>query len=753
MMKFPLLLLPLVLLTVLTCGRAAEVTIAPAGPLRLWQRAEFVITGIPSAANNFDPDQIRVDAEITLPSGAKRSVPAFWTADFASTRAGGAEQLTATGTSGWRLRFMPTEAGRHEIALTLAQAGADARRVSHLEFSVADAISGGRYGWMRIAADRRSFETSDGRAFPIVGENLCWASGGGTYDYAAWFDELQRTGQNVARLWMCPWWAGIEQTPDQPTHYHMDSAWRLDRIFELAEDRGIYLILCLDFHGMLQVDNPNWGGSGNLWTRNPYHQSQGGPCLHPNEFFTSPQAQVLYQKRLRYLIGRYGASSHLFAWQFFNEIDNVYAPHLLRASDVTTWHAEMGRWLKANDPYGHLVTTSFTGGSDRPEIWSLPEMDFTVYHSYGDPAPAKFLARLADDYVARYRKPVLIGEYGVDWRGWGGRTIDPHLRAQRQALWGSALSGAAGTALSWWWEEVHTDRVYPVYAALTSILRRGGWFEGTWVRAETNPALQSAPATVGDPVEGGSAYSGPVALSNVSWLNLTDEAALTGELSAKRTSESLSGFLRGTAQGDRRRTMRIDSWWTPEAWMKLRITEVAGAAELVARIDGTEVLRKSIPCPESFRGRSAKVEVEFTLPIPAGHHRVELENVGEQWLYIDTLHAQGVREAEFPGRWDFAVEVNALRQDDRAIVYAVSPWAVYPAGTVAYRLPPQQKREVTLPDWPSGRFRVTWYDPESGAEIATETLLSSAGTLALSCPKFEVDVAAIVQREAAGDAK
>ncbi len=752
-MKSPLLLLPFLVLASLGHSHAAEVTIAPARSLRLWQRAEFVITGVPPAANNFDPEQIRVDAEIALPSGGKRSVPAFWMEDFTSARIGGGEQLTATGSKNWRLRFLPTEAGKYTITLTLALAGDDARPVSTFEFNVAGIPSDERHGWVRVTADRRNFEFSDGRPFRLVGENLCWASGGGTYDYATWFDELQRSGQNVARLWMCPWWFGIEQHQEQPTHYDMDSAWRLDRIFELAEQRDIYLILCLDYHGMLQIDNPNWGGSGNWWARNPYHKNQGGPCLHPNDFFTDPRAKILYQKRLRYLLGRYSASTHLLAWQFFNEIDNVFAPHLLQGPDVAAWHTEMARWLKAHDPYGHLVTTSLTGGSDRPEIWSLPELDFAVYHSYNDPAPAKWLAKLADDFLARYQKPVLIGEYGVDWRGWTGRNVDPHMRAQRQAIWGSALSRATGTALSWWWEEIHADRVYPVYSALSTVLKRGGWFEGKWTPARITPALQSAPATVGDPVNDGSTYSGPVALNNASRLTLSDEAALTGALSAKRASESLSGYLRGTAQGDRRRNMRLDAWWIPEAWLKIRVTEIGGAAEFVARIDGGEALRKSIPRPETFQGRSAKVEVELTLSIPAGRHRIELENVGEQWLYIDTLFAQGVREAAFAGGWEYPVEVNALRKNDRAILYVVSPWAVYPAGAVAYRLPPQSQRQVTLLDWSVGKFAVTWYDPETGTELAKEIRISRDRTLTLTCPEFEVDLAATVQRASGDEAK
>ena len=92
-------------------------------------------------------------------------------------------------------------------------------------------------------------------------------------------------------------------------------------------------------------------------------------------------------------MGRYGYSPKLLAWQFLNEIDNVYGS--LNSSDVAAWHQEMGRWLKSHDPYHHLVTTSLTGGSERADIWSMPELDFSVYHSYGEPAPGRSVAKQA----------------------------------------------------------------------------------------------------------------------------------------------------------------------------------------------------------------------------------------------------------------------------------------------------------------------------------------------------------------------
>ena len=97
--------------------------------------------------------------------------------------------------------------------------------------------------------------------------------------------------------------------------------------------------------------------------------TNGGPCINQDAFFTNTVARTLFEKRLRYLIARYGYSTSLMSWEFFSEIDNEYT--WLNPTDVAVWHGLVGGWMHTNDAFGHLVTTSLTGGSDRPEIWML----------------------------------------------------------------------------------------------------------------------------------------------------------------------------------------------------------------------------------------------------------------------------------------------------------------------------------------------------------------------------------------------
>ena len=229
-------------------------------------------------------------------------------------------------------------------------------------------------------------------------------------------------------------------------------------------------MLCLDYHGIFEVKPDFWGGN-NFWPRHPYNATNGGPCQVQNDFFTNAEARKLYEKRLRYLVARWSAFPNLLAWEFFNEIDNEYK--YLKHDDVVAWHRGMGRHLRSIDPYRHLITSSFTGGSEKPDLFALPEMDFSQYHSYNEKHPAQMMGQKTARFFEKYQKPFYVSEYGTDWRGWKPDT-DPYFRALHQAIWSGVFTGAAGTGMTWWWESIHANNLYLHWLALSAFLQGSG---------------------------------------------------------------------------------------------------------------------------------------------------------------------------------------------------------------------------------------------------------------------------------------
>lgn len=444
---------------------------------QLWQRLEFEITNIPAFSNPFDSSLIALDATFTLPSGRTMVVPAFWYQGYQRTLSGGTEYDTVAGPPQWRLRFTPPEAGVCSVSLAVQTNGQLSDTIV-TNFTVVSNSPPSRFGYAGIAPNNQFFQTSDGQGLPLNGENMAWPSSRDTYDYDAWFAAMQNASENFARVWMSPWNFGIEDAPGTLNNYAQQPAWQLDYVFQLAEQEGIYVQLCLDYHGMFEVIPDYWGGN-NYWLQNPYNMTNGGPCINQDAFFTNMTAKVAYQKRLRYLIARYGYSQNLLAWEFFNEIDHEFA--YINANDLAAWHAVMGGWLHRNDPYQHIVTTSLSYASADPGLWRVSQLDFLSWHTYfnGQSNPAAVMASDATYYRQTYGKPVQIGEYGTDWTGWNS-VGDPYLRGLRQGIWGGALGGSVGTAMSWWWQNIDSANDYWLYSSLGTILNRTGWGRGSW---------------------------------------------------------------------------------------------------------------------------------------------------------------------------------------------------------------------------------------------------------------------------------
>jgi len=212
------------------------------------------------------------------------------------------------------------------------------------------------------------------------------------------------------------------------------------------------------------------------------------------------------RRRLRYAVARWSAYPNLLAWELFNEVQwsgsqsrNMGNDSATRAA-VLDWHREMADYLKSQDPFGHLVTTSsedYVGSPGFAALWNLASIDTVQSHHYGQP-PGTRDSRIRD-YVAAaqqaYGKPVIIGEMGVKADSQPECGFDPqqflsnssipaaertaanrdHMVAGttlRNGIWSAALTRSG--AMNWWWgcymaDDQRRNRAppdFPVHARL-----------------------------------------------------------------------------------------------------------------------------------------------------------------------------------------------------------------------------------------------------------------------------------------------
>ncbi|MCF7709181.1 MAG: hypothetical protein K9N52_09815 [Verrucomicrobia bacterium] len=165
------------------------------------------------------------------------------------------------------------------------------------------------------------------------------------------------------------------------------------------------------------------------------------------------------------------------------------------------FYAEVGRYVKEIDPYGHPITTS--AWSDNPKDWRHPMLDTAQMHFYLRPgkdggyrdevAAVIEQARLLIDETSSAR-PMFLGECGLATSEWGLSEFmrrDGELVHFHNMLWASSLSGLSGAAMFWWWEQLDLQNAYTHYGPLVEFIQ-----DVPLIEQDMKPADLSAPANV-----------------------------------------------------------------------------------------------------------------------------------------------------------------------------------------------------------------------------------------------------------------
>ena len=431
-----------------TAKAATKVTLAPpTTPARQYRPLDLTLITDGMVANPFDPAQLDLRVRFTSPTGQVFLIPAFWYQAFTT-------QLQPEGAPSWQVRFTPTEAGAWRAQAELTQPKLTSKS---LTFSVA--VNAKARGFVRVHPEiARYFAFDNGDLYFPIGLNIAWSTGDVLKDYERWFDRLSANGGNVARIWMASWSFALEWNDTGLGDYsnRMKQAWLLDQVFKLAEERGIYIMLTLLNHGAFSTSvNPEWAD-------NPYNVANGGMLKRPDEFVTNGEAKELFKRRLRYIAARWGSSPHLFAWEWWNEIN--WTP--ITDAQLEPWIAEMTKTLTTYDPYDHLRTHSYAAGSGSP-IWAMSELSFAQQHDYsGSDLIGVFTdANRGFDKNAG-DKPRLVGELGNTASGenWA---LDPEAIHLHNGLWAAPFTGYAGGAMYWWWDNyIDPNNLWPHFKGL-----------------------------------------------------------------------------------------------------------------------------------------------------------------------------------------------------------------------------------------------------------------------------------------------
>ncbi len=634
--------------------------------------ASFNIPGL--ATDPFDYTVTDVRVQIAQPDSSTVSLPAFF-----------------DGGTTWRVRHTPAMPGNHAItSVTLNGAAASISNLSPTNWVVTGAPASP--GFVRIdPANTNRFITDNGRRFFPVGEDVPWDSGSATVVNV--FGKMGPARENWARVWMnhwdnknLDWLSGGQVGPLGQLSLTVAQKW--DSIVAVAEQSGIRFQMTLHHHGQYSTTvDANWND-------NPYNSSNLNSTIgflsSPVGFFTNTTAKAVTKRKLRYAVARWGYSPAVMAWELFNEVQFTDAARNGRWDLVGAWHDEMAQFLRSQDPYRHLITTS---SEINQPIWN--ECDYYQHHDY----PTDYITALRDPQgvpAGQPVKPVFGGEAGRDNTVYYG---------QHAPLWAGLMAGQSGIAQPWYWDRIDSERCYNLIRPVRDFILSAGI-------AEQDVLNKSAPQFTGGPLS-------PLVFGlGGGWATAGQDTFTVGN-SAPDGIGTAPSFL----QGIYHREMTPNGYtflvnYSQAGTFSIQIILIA-AAGAGFQISLDNVVQTNIAFPST--GSDVTTNLTIPVSVSTGAHTIKLDNPSSaDWVQLGNVTLNpyaAILGAYQIGNTNFA----ALWLWHRTNIYNSSASATV-SGT------------VPLSGLAAGNYTATWWDTFAGAALSNFTFTvvgSNAVTLAV----------------------
>lgn len=267
-----------------------------------------------------------------------------------------------------------------------------------------------------------------------------------------WKNIMKYKDINFTRVRMDPWAYGIEWEQlgvygsDIDNYGRQKRAYYLDKLINTVDkSMSQYILLCLEYDGNFATQTAYPTVQPYLWDNNPY-KTLGSI----NDFFTNQTIIDQYQKKLFYIVSRWGYSSNV-VWQIFNETNGIEGGV---TPEVYTWITDKALSLKTFNS-NYLVTTGFADTQEAyPNHPYNPNnsitIDFRMSNTYGT---NKELNESRYDKMDRQLsqgilKPFLFGEMGMT--DCGPAPDQCNFAEFHNAVWSTAMTGSMGCGQYWY---------------------------------------------------------------------------------------------------------------------------------------------------------------------------------------------------------------------------------------------------------------------------------------------------------------
>lgn len=417
-----------------------------------------------------------------------------------------------------RFRYAPEKTGIWNVSIEVKLE--DSTIYSYCPFMFNATPNTDNDGYVKIANNNRVLEKNGDLFFP-VGQSLPWADdestglygiNGGAYTINPvnpWsftdkmepqIQTLDNFGADYFRLILNP--AAMDIEFEEVGNYtdRLKYAWEIDSIINNAEEKDMYIHFNMLIHfNFWNISSYHrfawdWGSSTSLTNPPGYYEDVINPCygyrtkfgIGENEatkFFSDENCKKYYKQKLRYLISRYGYSTHIALFELLSEPGNAcqrykedtinlttsqlptikripgpygdpYSYDPVHQTEMAKWHEEMAKYIKNDLGHTeHLIAANYAvrwdsvaqllvGPPANDYTFDVPEIDvmtvnhypgkgIQVYHNF-----TEILDQIANNHPG---KPLILSETGpLEEDGCdNGNTY-------RKEAWMSAFTGVAG---------------------------------------------------------------------------------------------------------------------------------------------------------------------------------------------------------------------------------------------------------------------------------------------------------------------
>jgi hypothetical protein len=221
---------------------------------------------------------------------------------------------------------------------------------------------------------------------------------------------------------------------------------------------------------------------------------------------------------------------------------------------------------------------------------------------------------------------------------------------------------------------------------------------------------------------------------------------------AVSNADELLALLHGGGHRDLQNPPTFEAAYPADGAFVVHVDKVSNGGLLKVFVDDRLALERPLPCGEGC-GKSWRYVAQWKLwesvydedvavPVPAGAHRIRVENHGRDWVSVSRYAFTGCRTSE---RQD--VVCYALAAPSAAVVWIQngdSTWVNH--AQHAGEIRPFPAATYTLDGFADGEYTVEWWETWTGSPLRRETARAAGGKLALAPGPIASDLAAKVTK-------